>query len=104
MAHKGVPLRGAIVFFFRGGSRWVNGKCVTILFFIAIAVMKERKLLAENLWVLYLCTDREPKKAFVIQFIFGVDAAESERFSFVSYSLNKLFTLDIKERRETFVE
>ena len=51
-------------FFFTGGSRWVNGKYVITLFFIAIAVMKERKLLAENLWVLYLSTDREPEKAF----------------------------------------
>ena len=64
MAHKGVPLRGAMEFFFTGGSRWVNGKYVITLFFIAIAVMKERKLLAENLWVLYLSTDREPEKAF----------------------------------------
>lgn len=42
----------------------MNGKYVTTLFFIAIAVMKEGKLLAEKLWALYLCTDREPKKAF----------------------------------------
>ena len=65
MAHKGVPLRGAIVFFFQGRKSRGEWKTdVTTLFFIAIAVMKEGKLLAENLWALYLCTDREPKKAF----------------------------------------
>lgn len=50
----------------------MNGKYVITLVFIAIAVMKERKLLAENLWVLYLSTDREPKKAFCYQIYFLV--------------------------------
>lgn len=67
----------------------MNGKYVTTLFFIAIAVMKERKLLAENLWVLYLCTDREPKKAFCLLNLFLVVMLQKVK----AFLLYKLFTL-----------